>query len=76
MILTTYIVFLVHVFVKKLSDFEKFYEFGVFKKKWYENMIPLNKDSLIKMSLKIFKKFEIKLSYKFWTKNGLNFNPY
>lgn len=42
------------VFVKKLSDFEKFYEFGVFKKKGYENMIPLNKDSLIKMSLKIF----------------------
>lgn len=33
MILTTYIVLLVHVFVKKLSDFEKFYEFGVFKKK-------------------------------------------
>ena len=30
MILTTYIVLL--VFVKKLSDFEKFYEFGVFKK--------------------------------------------
>lgn len=47
MILTTYIVLL--VFVKKLSDFEKFYEFGVFKKKGYENMIPLNKDSLIKI---------------------------
>ena len=30
MILTTYIVLL--VFVKKLSDFEKFYEFGVLKK--------------------------------------------